>query len=145
MIVPTIWLEAYLGRYSNNKEPLLSCICSVVDDLTTGKVCMSVKHLLWLGVTCNRKPMLNTFNTLYYPTIFLTRRSRVLNVWSSNDITFHAPVINTCVSDKSYSVHRNPFPEYNIFRHCVRLHLALHLDVENLKSLTSCEIEPKIS
>lgn len=142
MKVQTIWLKAYLGRYSNNKEPLLSCICSVVDDLTPGKVGVSVKHLLWLGVPCNRKPMLST---LYYPSIFLTWRSRILNVWCFNNLTLHAPVINTCVSDKSYSVHRNPFPEYHIFCHCVRFHLALHLNVEYLKSLTSCGTEPKIN
>lgn len=67
MKVQTTWLKAYLGRYSDNQEPLLSCICSVVDDLTPGKVGVSVKHLQWLGVTCNRKPKLSS---LYYPTIF---------------------------------------------------------------------------
>lgn len=131
-----------MGRYFNNKELFLSCICFVVDDLIIGKVCVFVKYFLWLGVICNRKLM---FSILYYFIIFLTRRSRVFNVWSFNDIIFYVLVINICVSDKSYSVYRNLFLEYNIFRYCVRFYFVFYFDVENLKSFISCEIELKIS
>lgn len=48
----------YLGRNSDDKEPLLGSISPVVYDLTSGQVGVSVKHLLWLGITyyqCNCK------------------------------------------------------------------------------------------
>lgn len=58
---------------------------------------------------------------------------------NNRKLTLHAPVINTCFSDKSYSVDRNPLPEYHIFSHRVRFHFAFHLNVEYLESLTSCD------
>lgn len=62
-----------MGRYFNNKELFLSCICFVVDDLIIGKVCVFVKYFLWLGVICNRKLM---FSILYYFIIFFDTKEK---------------------------------------------------------------------
>lgn len=50
-------------------------------------------------------------------------------------ITLHAPVVDCVVCDEGNSVEGDPLPEGHVIRHCVGLHLALHLNVEDLQSL----------
>lgn len=52
-------------------------------------------------------------------------------------LTFHAPMIDAVLSNKSQSIYWNPLPEQNVFRHNVSLHLTFHFDVENLKRFLS--------
>jgi hypothetical protein len=53
--------------------------------------------------------------------------------------TFHGPVIDSSVCDQSNCVEVHPAPEDNVFSHIMCFHLALHLNVEDLKGLASCE------
>ncbi len=48
-------------------------------------------------------------------------------------IAFHAPVIHRGLGDQCDGVDGDPLPENDIVGHGVRLHLAFHLDVENLQ------------
>ena len=54
-------------------------------------------------------------------------------------ISLHAPVVDSCFRHQRDHVLRNPLPEDDVIHHCVRLHLGLHLDVEDLKSLLCCK------
>ncbi len=49
-------------------------------------------------------------------------------------ITFHRPVVHGRLSDQSDRVGVDPLPEHHVLVHVVRLHLAFHLDVEDLQS-----------
>lgn len=55
-------------------------------------------------------------------------------------LTLHGPVVDSGFRDKSYRVQVNPLPEYDVISHLVCLHLALHLDVEDLQVLASCNM-----
>ena len=54
-------------------------------------------------------------------------------------ISLHAPVVDCRLRHQRDHVLRNPLPEDDVVHHRVRLHLRLHLDVEDLKSLLCCE------
>lgn len=49
-------------------------------------------------------------------------------------VSLHTPVVHSIVSHKCNSVQGDPLPEGNIICHGMRLHLALHFNVKNLKS-----------
>ena len=51
--------------------------------------------------------------------------------------TFHRPMVDGGLGDESDSVEVDPFPEDDFICHLVGLHLALHLNVEDLKVLAS--------
>lgn len=53
-------------------------------------------------------------------------------------ISLHAPVVDSRVRHQGDGVYRDPLPEHDVLRHCVSLHLALHLDVKDLQRLRSC-------
>lgn len=53
-------------------------------------------------------------------------------------LTFHAPVVDGIVCDETDGVNTDPLPESHFICHCVCLHFALHLNVEDLKGLASC-------
>lgn len=57
-------------------------------------------------------------------------------------VALHAPVVDGVVRDQGYCVERDPLPEGHVVSHGVSLHLALHLDVENLQRLCGWK-EPK--
>ena len=52
-------------------------------------------------------------------------------------LTFHGPVVNSCLCDKCNGVQVDPLPEDDIICHLVCFHLALHLNVEDLQVLSS--------
>lgn len=52
-------------------------------------------------------------------------------------VALHAPVVDGVVCDQGDRVERDPLPEGHVVSHGVSLHLALHLDVENLQRLCS--------
>ena len=52
--------------------------------------------------------------------------------------TFHAPVVDCGVRGQCHCVNSNPLPELDVLGHRVGLHLALHLNVEDLQRLPSC-------
>ena len=54
-------------------------------------------------------------------------------------VPLHAPVIHRGFGHQGDHVLRYPLPEDHIVDHRVRLHLGLHLDVEDLKRLLSCK------
>lgn len=54
-------------------------------------------------------------------------------------VTLHAPMVDGVVGHQGNGVERDPLPEGHIVRHGVSLHLALHLNVENLQSLCGCK------
>ena len=54
-------------------------------------------------------------------------------------IPLHAPVVHRRLGHQRDHVLRNPLPEDDVVDHRVRLHLRLHLDVEDLKSLLCCK------
>jgi len=56
----------------------------------------------------------------------------------SDDETFHAPVVDGRVCSQSNSVDSDPLPELDVLGHRVRLHFALHLNVEDLQRLGRC-------
>ena len=43
----------YLSRYTNQQQPLLLQVRTVVNDLTAGQARVTVKHFQWLRVTYN--------------------------------------------------------------------------------------------
>lgn len=57
-------------------------------------------------------------------------------------VALHAPMVDGVVRDQRHRVERDPLPEGHVVGHGVSLHLALHLDVENLQRLCGCK-EPK--
>lgn len=57
-------------------------------------------------------------------------------------VALHTPVVDSVVCDQGHGVERDPFPEGHVVGHGVSLHLALHLDVENLQRLCGWK-EPK--
>jgi len=52
--------------------------------------------------------------------------------------TFHAPVVDGGVGGQGNGVDGDPLPELDVFGHRMSLHLALHLNVEDLQRLTRC-------
>lgn len=52
-------------------------------------------------------------------------------------LTVHAPVVAGIVGGERDRVGVDPLPEDDLLRHRVRLHLALHLDVEDLQRFSS--------
>lgn len=52
-------------------------------------------------------------------------------------VTLHAPVVHGVVRHQGDGVEGDPLPEGHVVRHGVSLHLALHLDVEDLKGFGS--------
>ena len=54
-------------------------------------------------------------------------------------ISLHAPVVDCCFGHQRDHVLRNPLPEDDVINHRVRLHLRLHLNVEDLKSFLCCK------
>lgn len=54
-------------------------------------------------------------------------------------VALHAPVVDGAVRHQGNRVERDPLPEGHVVRHGVCLHLALHLNVENLQSLCGCK------
>lgn len=48
-------------------------------------------------------------------------------------VALHRPVEDARLGDQRERVERDPLPEHNVLGHCVRLHLRLHLDVEDLQ------------
>ena len=54
-------------------------------------------------------------------------------------VPLHAPVIHRGFGHQGDHILRYPLPEDHIVDHRVRLHLGLHLDVEDLKSLLCCK------
>ena len=52
-------------------------------------------------------------------------------------LTLHGPVVDAGVSDKGNGVEVDPLPEGYVLHHLVGLHLALHLNVENLQAFPS--------
>ena len=54
-------------------------------------------------------------------------------------VPLHAPVIHRGFGHQGDHILRYPLPEDHIVDHRVRLHLGLHLDVEDLKRLLSCK------
>ncbi len=46
-------------------------------------------------------------------------------------------MIHRCLCDKSQQLPCNPFPEHNLLRNLVRLHLGFELDVEDLEMVLS--------
>lgn len=49
-------------------------------------------------------------------------------------VAFHTPVVDCVVGYEGYGVQGDPLPERNVVGHGVRLHLALHFNVEDLQS-----------
>lgn len=54
-------------------------------------------------------------------------------------IPLHAPVIDGRIRHQGNSVYWYPLPEHDLLCHGVSLHLALHLNIENLQCLGSWE------
>ncbi len=52
-------------------------------------------------------------------------------------LTFHSPVVDGGVCDEADDVDADPLPERHLVGQSVCLHLALHLDVEDLQGLPS--------
>lgn len=50
-------------------------------------------------------------------------------------VALHAPVVDGVVRNQGHCVERDPLPESHVVGHGMSLHLALHLDVENLQRL----------
>lgn len=48
-------------------------------------------------------------------------------------VALHAPVVDGVVGHQGYGVEGDPLPESDVVGHGVGLHLALHLDVKDLK------------
>lgn len=46
-------------------------------------------------------------------------------------------MVDRHLGDQREGVQGDPLPEHDVFRHGVRLHLGLHLDVEDLERLLS--------
>ena len=53
-------------------------------------------------------------------------------------VPLHGPVVDAGLCDQGDGVQADPLPEHDVVRHGVRLHLRLHLDVEDLKGLGGC-------
>ena len=53
-------------------------------------------------------------------------------------VALHGPVVDRGLGHQGQSVQGYPLPEYHVLCHRVRLHLRLHLDVEDLQGLLSC-------
>lgn len=51
--------------------------------------------------------------------------------------TFHGPVIDRTICDKCKGIDIDPFPESDIFHHCVCLHFTFHFNVEDLECSSS--------
>lgn len=56
-------------------------------------------------------------------------------------VAFHAPVVDGVVGYECYSVEGDPLPERHVVGHGVRLHLALHFNVENLEGFRGWKSE----
>ena len=54
-------------------------------------------------------------------------------------VALHGPMEDARLRHEGDRVQRDPLPEDNVVRHRVRLHLRLHLDVENLEGLLRCK------
>lgn len=52
-------------------------------------------------------------------------------------VTLHAPMVDCVVCDQGDGVEGDPLPEGDVVCHRVSLHLALHLNVEDLKGFGS--------
>ena len=52
-------------------------------------------------------------------------------------LTLHGPVVDGGLGDEGDGVEVDPLPEGHVLHHLVCLHLALHLNVEDLQALPS--------
>lgn len=52
-------------------------------------------------------------------------------------VALHAPMVDGGIRHQTDSVHIDPLPEGDFLRHRVGLHLALHLNVEDLEGAAS--------
>ena len=59
-------------------------------------------------------------------------------------VALHAPVEHSVVRYHADGVDVDPFPEVDLLGQVVGLHLALHLNVEDLESAASCSKKTKL-
>ena len=100
----------------------------VVDDLAASKKGVPVKHLLWLGLTCNQLRGRG-------------RREKIGFKWTVHQFlchTFHGPMVDSGLRDESYGVEVDPLPEDDVVHHLMFFYHALHHNVvEDLQFLAS--------